>query len=76
MLTFQNQQDHYWNDFENTAGTWPYYTTDVQKRLSTKTSGSTEETTRPDSEGSLHFVESLWASPNDEIVIKDSSLWV
>ena len=58
----------------NTAGTWPYYTTDVQKRLSTKTSGSTEETTRPDSEGSLHFVESLWASPNDEIVNTKTAL--
>jgi hypothetical protein len=58
----------------NTAGTWPYYTTDVQKILSTKTSGSTEETTRPDSEGSLHFVESLWASPNDEIVNTKTAL--
>ena len=61
-------------DIINTTGTWPYYTTDVQKKQSTKTSGNTEESTRPDNDGSLHFVESLWASPNDEIVNTKTAL--
>lgn len=61
-------------DIINTTGTWPYYTTDVQKRQSTETSGNTEESTRPDNDGSLQFVESLSATPNDEIANTKTAL--